>query len=118
MQNSEFIANLAALVGAPAFGAMVADDTTRGVALAVQDGLSHKPVALATVAPMTMPDRDQWLVRTASELAVGAVAKYRAGQVEHKCDLGHVGIMGLLDEMEKEATDQLMYVREIKRRLM
>lgn len=68
-------------------------------------------------APMNPVDRERWLENQAAIIKQTFIAKYHAGQVEHRGDLGEVSAMGLLDEMEKEAIDQLAYVRELKRRL-
>lgn len=70
------------------------------------------------IMPMTPEERDQWLVMTANTLPALFTNKYKAGQVEHKGDLGAVPLMSILEEMEQEALDQLAYVREIKRRVM
>lgn len=69
------------------------------------------------LAPMTPADREAWLQAQAAAMSQALKDKYRAGQVEHKGDLGEVSGMQLLNEMEAEALDQLSYIRELKRRL-
>lgn len=72
---------------------------------------------IANESPMTPEDRQRWLLTTIGSLGVRMEQKYNAGQEEHRGDLGLVGIVQLLDEMEAEAVDQLFYIQELKRRL-
>lgn len=69
------------------------------------------------LAPMKPEHREMWVVNQGNIIAEKFKAKYRAGQLEHKGDLGEVSVMQLLNEMEAEALDQLAYVRELKRRI-
>jgi hypothetical protein len=78
----------------------------------------EKPKPGINVMPMTTAERDQWVTMTANTLPAIFTAKYKAGQVEHKGDLGSVPLMSILEEMEQEAIDQLAYIRECKRRVM
>lgn len=68
--------------------------------------------------PMLPEDREAWLIKQGCIIKQAFLDKYRAGQVEHKGDLGEISAMQLLNEMEAEALDQLAYVRELKRRLI
>ncbi len=66
--------------------------------------------------PMTQPKRDSWLRGTIRSLGAKIKTKFRMGRVEHGGDIGDQSIDYLLNQMEEEAIDQLMYVRELKRR--
>jgi len=68
------------------------------------------------VDPLPLDQRDLWLKRTVIEVSTGLRSKFIIGQAEHGCDLGKVCVLRLLDEMENEAIDQLMYIQELKRR--
>ena len=70
------------------------------------------------LCPLSESERDQWVVMTANALPALFTTKFKAGQIEHKGDIGSVPLMSLLQEMEQESLDQLAYVREIKRRVM
>ena len=93
-------------------------DMIRAATLAVEDGLELQPVAVSDHHPMPQPDRHAWLEQTAQTVKTAFISKYQRGQAGHGCDLGTVTLVGLLEEMESEALDQLAYVRELKRRLM
>ncbi len=66
--------------------------------------------------PMTQPKRDSWLRGTIRSLGARIKAKFAMGRIEHGGDIGSQTVDFLLDQMEQEAIDQLMYVRELKRR--
>lgn len=66
--------------------------------------------------PLTQPKRDSWLRGTIRSLGAVIKAKFAMGRIEHGGDIGSQTVDFLLDQMEQEAIDQLMYVRELKRR--
>lgn len=68
--------------------------------------------------PMTDAKREAWVVEQANELSTAFAVKFMKGRAEHGQDLGNVSTAILLDEMEREALDQLAYVREMKRRYL
>ena len=61
-------------------------------------------------------DRIAWLGLECDRLKERIHEKYIDGQISHGCiDLGTVSVDKLLDEIENEAMDTLMYVAEIRR---
>lgn len=75
-------------------------------------------VTIPVHLPMADRDREKWVVEQGRELATAFAVKFMKGRAEHGQDLGHVSTAILLDEMEREALDQLAYVREMKRRFL
>lgn len=61
--------------------------------------------------------RQLWLFNFASDARSLIINKWEAGAKEHKGDLGDVSVEAILNEMLCEATDQICYVGELKRRL-
>jgi hypothetical protein len=82
------------------------------------DDTEPTPKPGINIMPMAAADREQWIIMTAQTLPALFTNKYKAGQIEHRGDLGSVPLMSLLEEMEQEALDQLAYIREMKRRVM
>lgn len=66
--------------------------------------------------PMLQGKRDSWLRRTCRELISRMATKFKMGRVQYGTDMGEQTTDYLLDQIEQEAIDQLMYVRELKRR--
>lgn len=66
--------------------------------------------------PLTQNKRDVWLRKTCRELISRLATKFKLGRVQYACDFGEQTTEYLLDQIEQEAIDQLMYVRELKRR--
>lgn len=62
--------------------------------------------------------REAWVIEQSHQIGATFAAKFMAGRREHGADLGSVSTAMLLDEMEREALDQLAYVREMKRRFI
>ncbi len=67
---------------------------------------------------LTQNKRDSWLRGTIRSLGAKIKTKFALGRIEHGGDIGSQTVDFLLDQMEQEAIDQLMYVRELKRRLV
>lgn len=67
--------------------------------------------------PLPDAKRDSWLKANARSTAKIITDKFKLGRVQYGCDIGEQSSLYLLDQMEKEAIDQLIYVRELKRRL-
>lgn len=74
-------------------------------------------LVMANHDPLAREKRLVWKAEVKKRIADNWAAKYAEGQAEHKGDLGSVGVVSLLDEMENEALDQLSYVYELRRRL-
>ena len=73
-------------------------------------------IKIPDTLPLSNDDRAKWLEQVCEAVAIRVKSKYEAGQLEHKNDLGKVPLYDLLNEMENEAIDQFIYVREMKRR--
>jgi hypothetical protein len=67
--------------------------------------------------PMSETKRASWLKRTCRNLSVRIREKFALGRAQYDSDIGSQTVEFLLDQMEQEAIDQLMYVRELKRRV-
>lgn len=65
---------------------------------------------------MSQPKRETWLKKTCRELLSRMQTKFKMGRVQYGSDFGNQTVDFLLDQIEQEAIDQLMYVRELKRR--
>jgi len=76
------------------------------------------PTTYQTVDALPPVLRDRWLRRTARELSSAIKAKFKLGEAQYQSDFGNQTIDFLLDQIEQEAIDTLMYVREMKRRRM
>ena len=66
--------------------------------------------------PLPQPKRDSWLRGTIRSLGARIKTKFALGRVQYGSDIGDQTVDFLLDQIEEEAIDQLMYVRELKRR--
>lgn len=66
--------------------------------------------------PLPQPKRDTWLKRTCRKLISRMNTKFKLGRVQYGTDFGEQTVDYLLDQIEQEAIDQLMYVSELKRR--
>ena len=65
---------------------------------------------------LTQPKRDKWLKSTLRELIIRISTKFRVGRATYGSDIGDQTVDYLLQAIEEEAMDTLMYVRELKRR--
>lgn len=61
--------------------------------------------------------RRKWLKSETKQVRDKIRAKFLRGQVEHQSEFGEQGIEYLLEAIEEEAIDTIMYVRELKRRV-
>lgn len=69
-----------------------------------------------TTDPLTQSKRDSWLRGTLRSLGSRIKTKFALGRIEHGGDIGDQTVDYLLDAIEQEAIDTLMYIRELKRR--
>lgn len=68
--------------------------------------------------PLPSAKRDSWLRGTIRSLGARIKTKFMLGRAQYGTDIGEQTTEYLLNQMEEEAIDQLMYVREMKRRLI
>lgn len=71
-----------------------------------------------TTQPLPSAKRDSWLRGTIRSLGARIKTKFMLGRAQYGSDIGEQTTEYLLNQMEEEAIDQLMYVREMKRRLI
>ncbi len=68
------------------------------------------------VDPMPPAKRARWVEVMSKDISRKAKTKFVMGQLEHGCDFGEQTVDYLLQAIEEEAIDTLMYIRELKRR--
>lgn len=66
--------------------------------------------------PLPAMTRDRWLRKTRRELNARMLEKFMTGRATYGTDIGKQTVDYLIDAIEQEAIDTLMYVRELKRR--
>lgn len=66
--------------------------------------------------PLPPLKRASWLRGTVKSIGARVKEKFGLGAAQYKGDFGEQTVDFLLEQIEQEAIDQLMYVRELKRR--
>jgi hypothetical protein len=70
----------------------------------------------AVTDPLVSDKRNSWLRRTCREIAAKVKLKFKMGEAQYQCDFGDQTVDYLLDQIEQEAIDTLMYITELRRR--
>lgn len=67
--------------------------------------------------PLPPLKRQSWLRGTTRSLGARIKEKFKLGEAQYGCDFGTQTAEYLIDQIEQEAIDTLMYVRELRRRI-
>lgn len=74
-------------------------------------------IVLFNVDELSSVRRYPWLNDNINRVATKSFAKFMSGACEHRCDIGAQTVEYLLNQIEDEAIDTLMYVAELRRRI-